>query len=265
MKRSLFIGFSLGLFFIFSAFTGANAATPTLSLSSLDSDNVTVTVNGDADANVLLFFYKQDGTSRLQYLGKTNASGYFSQSVSTSSYSISSESIIYVTVNSQSSAQKTWPIGASSDGSAGALSLSQTGVVMKTGSNLSLNVNNAGTQSLYVLNNSNPQIVNVNISNNTQISLLANTYGQTVVTICTVGTTSNCASVYVTVQNSNASALTFSQSSLTISYGQSSIVNILNSSGSYTIVNNSNPSIIQTSLSGTAIMALNPVPFQLLQ
>lgn len=252
MKKTLF-GLALGIAVLFGLSLSAQAATPTLSLSSLDSDSVQVTVNGDADSNVLLFYYRTDGGSRLQYLGRTNSSGYFSQSVSTSNYSINSESLVYVTVNNQSSAQKTWPIGSSGSGSSGALSLNQNGVVMKVGNTLNVSVYNAGTQSLYLLNNSNPQVANVNISSNTSLNLTANAYGQTVVTVCTVGTTSNCASVYVTVQNANAQALTFSQSTLTVAYSQNSTVTILNGTGNYTIVNNSNPSVIQSSLSGTTI------------
>ena len=188
----------------------------------------------------------------MQYIGQTNSSGYFSGQVSTSNYSITPEGSVYITVNNQNSETKTWPIGSNGTNS-GALSLNQTGVVMKVGNTLNLSVYNAGSQSIYLLNNTNPQVANVNINSNTQINLIANTYGQTVVTVCALGTTSNCASVYVTVQNANATALTFSQNTLTVAYGQSSTVSVLNGSGAYSVVNNSNPSVIQTSLSGSDI------------
>lgn len=252
MKKSLFLALGVAFLVAFAFSNLALAAAPTLNLTGSDSDNVQITVNGDADNNVLLHFTNTSGTSQVQYLGKTNSSGYFSNSVSTSNYSITPESLVYVTVNNQNSEQKTWPIG-SNGTSSGALSLSQTGVVMKVGNSLNLSVYNAGSQSIYLLNNTNPQIANVNINSNTQINLMANTYGQTVVTVCSLGTTSNCASVYVTVQNANATALTFSQSTLTVAYGQSATVSILNGSGAYSVVNNSNPSVISSSLSGSTI------------
>ncbi|MDD2680801.1 MAG: hypothetical protein PHE20_01705 [Patescibacteria group bacterium] len=253
MRKTFLLSLAIAASAVFIFFNPVQAAVPTLSLSSLDSDNVQVTVNGDADAPIFLFFYKTDGTTLMSRIGTTNASGYYSGSISSSNLAISPESIVHVIVNNQNSAQKTWPIGNSNGTSGGALSLSQTGVVMKVANSLNLSVYNAGTQSLYLLNNSNPQIVNVNINSNSQVNLVANTYGQTVVTVCALGTTSNCASVYVTVQNASAQALTFSQSTLTIAYGQSSTVSILNGSGAYTIVNNSNPSVIQSSLSASTI------------
>jgi len=252
MKKNFILSLALGFALLIISAISVQAATPTLSLSGLDSDSVQVTVNGDADANVLLFFYRTDGGTRLQYLGKTNNSGYFSQSVSSSNYNIMAESSVYVTVNNQMSEQKNWPI-TNSNGTGGALSLAQTGVVMKVNDSLNVNVYNAGSQSLYLLNNSNPQVANVNISSNTQLNIKANAYGQTVVTVCVLGTTSNCASVYVTVQNANAQALTFSQSNLTVAHNQNTNVSILSGTGSYTIVNNSNPSIIQASLNNEVI------------
>lgn len=249
-KAFLFVlGFFISaLFFVNSA----QAATPTLSLSNTGSgDNVQVDImGGDANGNVILYYQKTDGTSRLQYLGTTNSSGTYSTTVSTANYSITPSSLVYVMVNGKQSATATWPYTTTTGG---AITLSQTGLVTTVGQSTNLTVNNLGSNLIYLLNNSNPQIANININNN-QLTIIANTYGQTVVTVCVLGTTSNCASTYVTVQNSGATALTFSQSTLTVAYGQNGTVTILNSNGgSYSILNNSNPSVIQASIKDSTI------------
>lgn len=230
---------------------GAQAATPSLSLSTTsDGDYVQLSVtSGDADSSVLFYYHKSAGGLQVRYLGKTNASGNYTNTISTSDYDIIANDLVYVVVNNKQSASVAWPY-VSNNG--GAVTLNKTGLVLTVGGSETLTVSNVGTNVLYLLNNSNPQIANVNISGS-QITIKGNTYGQTVMTVCALGTTSNCASAYVTVQNSGAKTLTFSQSNLTIASGQSSEVTILNSSGNYTILNNSNPSIIQASINNAII------------
>jgi|GEM_PF-1027413 len=242
----------VGGLFLFSNF--AQAATPTLSLANSDGDNVTVTVTGaDPNFSVLMSFQKSTGGNYLQYIGTTNANGNLSTTISTATYSILPSSPIYVKVNNFQSATVSWPYSLTSG--TGAITLNKTGLVMPVGQSSVLTVNNLGSNLLYLLSNSNPQIANINISG-TQVTVTGNTYGQTVFTLCVLGTTSNCASAYVTIQNSGAQALTFSQNSLTIAYNQSSAVSILNgnnNSGAYSVLNNSNPSIVSTSISGSTI------------
>ena len=228
----------------------ASAATPVMTLSNTDGDNVQIDVRGDAGSAVLLSYQKTGGGSYISSIGTTNSSGLFTTTISTATYDVLPGSIVYVKVNNQQSASATWPYTATTSG--GAITLSKTGLILSAGNNTSLTVNNVGTNKLYLLNNSNPQIANVNLSGS-QVTIYANTYGQTVATICVLGTTSNCASAYVTVQNSGATALTLSQSNLTIAYGQSSQVSILNSTGNYTILNNSNPNVITATISNQTI------------
>jgi ferredoxin len=229
----------------------ARAAAPTLSLTTTgDGDNVQLTTSGDPNASVLIYFLKTDGTSRLQYLGTTNASGYYSTTISTATLGVTPDSSVQVKINNQQSSSVNWPYTTVSG--AGAIALSKTGLILRVGETATLSVNNIGSNKIYLLNNSNPQIANINLSGN-QVTIYANTYGQTVATVCVLGTTSNCSSTYITVQNSGATALTFSQSTLTIAYGQSSQVSILNSTSNYTILNNSNPSVITASLSNQTI------------
>ncbi len=91
----------------------------------------------------------------------------------------------------------------------------------------------------------------MSLSNN-QISVSANANGSTVFTVCS-GSASNCASVYVTVQNTGAQLLTFSQSNVTVSIGQTQTISVYGGSGNYTVVSNSNSAIVQASLSGNML------------
>jgi len=241
----------IGGLFAFSNF--AHAAVPLLSLSSGDGDNVNVTVTGDPNSSVLLSYQKSTGGSYLQYIGTTNANGNYSTTISTATYSILPSSPIYIKVNNQQSATVSWPYSLTSG--AGAITFNKTGLVLTVGQAQTLTVNNSGSNLLYLLSNSNPQIANVGISGS-QVTVSPNTYGQTVFTVCALGTTSNCASAYVTVQNSGAQPLTFSQNSLTIAYNQNATVSILNgnnSTGAYSVLNNSNPSIVSTSINGSTL------------
>jgi len=248
MKKLFFLISFLVSGILFTA--TANAATPTLSLSGVNSgDSVEIKVNGDANSGVLFFYQKASGGSYIEALGSTSANGYYSTIISTATYNIMPSSPVYVKVNNQLSATATWPYLAASGG---AITLNQTGLVLTVGQTNNLTVNNLGSQSLYLLSNSNPQIANINLSGS-QVTIIANTYGQTVATVCVLGTTSNCASVYITVQNSGAQALLFSQTNLTIAYGQSSQVTVLNGittngNNAYIILNNSNPSVISASI-----------------
>jgi len=249
MKKLIQLSLVCGILFLLQTAVAA-AATPTMSLYNSDGDNVQINVTGDASSGVLLFYQKSNGASYISSIGTTNTSGSFSTTISTATYDILPSSLVYVKVNNQQSTSAAWPYSLTTSG--GAITLSKTGLILTVGGSTSLTVNNVGSNKLYLLNNSNPQIANVNLNSN-QITVYANTYGQTVATVCVLGTTSNCASTYITVQNAGAKELTLSQSNLTIAYGQSSQVSILNSTGNYTILNNSNPSVITATISSQTI------------
>lgn len=232
------------------------ASTPTLSVSGNgDGDNVTVAVNGDANANVLMGYTKTGVGLQIQSIGTTNSSGYLSATISTSGYGIASGSAVYVydIVNGQQSSQSSsvlWPYG-SSTGTLSTITLSQTGLVLAVGGASTITA--SGSSSLYLSNNSNPSVVNVSISGNS-IAFTGNRYGSAVVTICPQSSSTNCPSVYVTVQNSGAAALTFSQPNPTIAYGQSLSISISGgNTGAYSILNNSNSSYVTASLSGSTV------------
>lgn len=237
----------------FLSFTTLAFATPTISVSGNgDGDKVTVTVNGDANATVLMYFTKTGVGPALQSIGTTNSSGYLSLILSTSTLSIASGSAVHVIINNQTSADVTWPY-TSSTTTTSTITLSQTGVVLNTGASSTITA--TGSSSLYLSNNSNPSIANVSI-NGSSITITGNAYGSTVITVCPQSSSTNCPSVYVTVQSSGASALTFSQANITIAYGQSVPVTVSGGTGIYTILNNSNSANVSATLA-TATITLN--------
>ena len=235
-------------FFNFSQ--SAYAMTPVLSLSATGSgDNVQINVTGDANVSVLLFMGSQSAL-----LGDTNSGGTFSTVVSSATVvpnGIVSNATVYVKTNGFSGSQSnnaSWPYIQSSN-TTSTLTLSQTALLLNAGQTSTIT---ASASYLYLLSNSQPTIANVNF-NASQITVQALTYGSTVVNICVVGSTSNCASITITVQNSSSQQLNFSQNNFSIVSGQSIPVTISGGSGYYTISNNSNSSSIQTSLSGSII------------
>ncbi|MFA6348007.1 MAG: peptidoglycan-binding domain-containing protein [Candidatus Paceibacterota bacterium] len=241
--------------FIFSFFAAivlmsfnsiALAATPILTVASTgNGDLVRITVNGDANSTVLLYYTKTGSGLQISSMGTTDSTGYFSNTISTGTYGMASSSAVYVAVNGQQSISTAWPYTTSST----TLSLSQTGVVLSVGQSSTIT---AGSSSLYLSNNSNAPIANVSISGSS-ITITANSYGSTVVTICSQGSTTNCGSIYVTVQSSGASAITFSQTNVTIAAGQTVPISISGGTGTYSILSNSNAGVIQASITGSIL------------
>ena len=256
LKRSFF-SFIIILFAIFAFAPLAHAVTPTLAVSSTTSgDAVNVYVTGDPNSSVLLFYVKTGSGQQVSAIGSTNASGSLNTTLSASTYTVALNSSVYVTiggVNGVQSPSVTWPT-LSGVSNSNMVSLSQTGLVLSVGQSSVLTASNLGSSSLYLSGNTNPMIANVNISGN-QVTVLANSYGSTVATVCLISSSSNCSSVYVTVQNSSVSPLSFSQNSISLYSGQTISIQINGGSGSYYVSNNSsqNQGTVQTSISGSSV------------
>jgi hypothetical protein len=247
----------LVLLFSFSVRTFASV-TPTLSLAGTgDGDSVQINVTGDPSTSVLFIYTKSGIGQQIGTLGNTDANGNFSTTVSSSSYGIPAGSMVHVVmgnINGLQSSNVAWPTVSSTISNTNMLSLSQTGLVMSIGQSASITASNVNSSSLYLSNNSNPVIANFSVSGS-QITVLANSYGSTTGTVCLINNTSNCGSIYVIVQNSNAQPLTFSQNTVSISSGQTIAIQISGGSGSYSVLNNSsqNNGLVQTSISGGTI------------
>jgi len=226
------------------------AMTPTLTLTTTsDGDTVELTAVGDANANVIFYYTKTGSGLQINYLGKTNSSGSFTVNLSKAAYNITDNSVVYVLVNNLKSNEAAWPYLAA----ASVLTLNQTSVVLPLGQSTALTAYNNGTNVIYLSNNSNPPVANVNISGN-QITISALNYGSSLVTVCAgTGTSPSCASAYVTVQNTGAKAITFSQSSATVAPDSNIAVKVLGGTGTYALLSNSNAGVIRASLSGSTV------------
>lgn len=256
MKKYLTVSLAIAALFIVVPFvcpTRAHASvTPILTVSATGtSDNVQLNVTGDPNASVLLSYVQSGSGSQITSLGTTNASGSFSTTLSSSNYGITSGTIVHVIIggtNGPASANVAWP----AVNSLTALALSPAALVLTAGQSSTVTASNTGGNSLYLSNNSNPQIANASISGNT-VTVTGNTYGTATLTLCTVGTSTNCPTVYVVVEQAGASTLTLSQGSVSLPSGQNLQVTISGGNGSYQIRNNSNPTTVGASLSGSVL------------
>ena len=226
----------------------AFAAAATLSMSATGSgDSVQVTATGDPNSSVILSYNKVNVGPSLFYMGNTDSNGSFSLTISTSTYGANPGDAVSVKINNVQSPSVTWPGTAAGTGT---FTLSQSGVTTSVGQTVNITANNT-SGSVYLSNNSNPPIANVNISGS-QISIIGLTNGSTVATICS-GNSSTCSSVYITVGSTSTQTLTFSINTVTVSPGQSIPITISGGTGTYTVLNNSNSSVIQAGINGSTV------------
>lgn len=230
----------------------AFAMTPSISAYISSGDNVTVTVNGDANSSVVLQYLTNAGIVQMSAIGSTNSSGYFSGTVGTAAYNISPGSLFRVTVNSQQSNTLSWPYTTTSGGSTSALSLSQTSASLSLSQSVTISAYNNNTSALFVSSNTSPSVANVSVNGN-QFTISALNSGSTTITVCSAANSSNCASVSVTVQSSNVNPLTFSQSNVTVAYGQTVTVSVAGGNGTYSITSNTNSAAVQAAVNGSNI------------
>ena len=254
MKHLPYAGMAALFISVFFGLTPVSFAsvTPTLQLSATGTgDAVAVTVTGDPNSSVLLS-YTAVGSSgpQIASLGVTNGNGTFSLTVSSATYSLTSGTLVTALVGGTSgarSASVAWPAVSS----ASSLTLSQNALVIVAGSSTAITATNPGN-GIYLSGNSNPTVVNVGISG-TQITFSGNVAGSSTVTLCQVGNTSGCPTVFVTVEQAGSSLLTLSQVNPSVVVGQNLPITVSGGNGSYYIANNSNPSVIQASMSGSVL------------
>ncbi|MDQ5911971.1 MAG: Alpha-L-rhamnosidase [Patescibacteria group bacterium] len=236
-KISLFIAiFVLGFGLISSTFPQiAHAATPTLAFAQSGTNSIQISVNGDPNQVVNLYYY-QIGSSisnSVGSIGTTNSSGYFSNTLNTGAYNIPAGASVYVVVNGQQSSTATWP---STTG--GSIYLSQSNVIMNQGQSTSVSISGGSGNNYYVNSNSNSSVVGASVSGSV-LTLNALTTGYVNINVCSLGTTTTCAPLAVTVNsswggNNGNNSIYLSQSSITVAPGQTQTVYINNNnSGNY--------------------------------
>jgi ferredoxin len=227
---------------VFSA-SAAYAATPVFSAYYTGSgDSVQINVSGaDPNSSVLL-----ENNFQVHALGTTDSSGSFTTTISTSQYNITPGGVTYVIVDNINSNSLQWPYTVSS----GSFTLSQSSASIGVGQSSVITASVAGP--FFLSSNSSAYVANASLSGN-QITIVGNAAGTTNMSICLVSNTAGCASVAVTVSGSSGSQLTFSQNNLNMPFGQTATVGISGGTGVYAITNNSNPSSVQLTLSGSTL------------
>lgn len=146
---------------------------------------------------------------------------------------------LYVTVNG------------SSYNNGGNLSLSQTSLSLSQSQSIIVSAYNV--PSVYISSNSNPGVVTASVNVN-QVTFYGQSSGSSTVVLCGIST-SNCASVYVTVNGyGGVGNIILSQTSLGLNVGQSATVNVSGNGGyGYYISQNSNPGVVSASFNGSVI------------
>ena len=252
--RKLFL---LSVLLVTFAFSGkVFAMTPTISLSiiSNDSNNVQINVTGDANSGVVLSYYSTSASGpQMKSIGTTNSSGVFSGTIGLSDFNITQNSAVGVFVNGLGSSNISWPYASNSSATTN-LTFNQSSAVLSVGQSSIITASNNGSNSLYLSSNSNPQIANISFSGN-QITVTGLSVGQTTANVCVInsGASSNCASLYIVIQSASSQGLSFSQNNTSIISGQNVQINITGGNGFYQIQNNSNSSIMSTSLNGPVL------------
>jgi hypothetical protein len=223
--------------------------TPTLSVTNSGS-NIQLTVHGDSYSNIQLGYYAPGASTptAVGIIGTTDGSGNFSSTLTYGAYSIPTYSTVYVTVNGINSTGATWP--GSGTGS-GTLALSQTNATLNIGQNITITSSN-GTNLTATVNNS---IVTAN-SNSNQITITGVSYGNATVTICSSNV--GCASVYVTVNSSGTGSLNLSQTNVTLTAGQSTVISSYNGVNLSASSNSSVVNAVPNASNQVTVSGVNP-------
>lgn len=252
--------------FLLLGFRTNAAAVPTFLIASTNNNTQTqITVlNADPNANVVLYYPVNNSYTTLS-LGTTNSTGYFTTTITPSTYNVTAGATSYVSVDGAQSQSQTWPTySAASSNTSGTLSLSQNTVNVTAGQSITVTaystVPNIGT--LSAPTNTTPSVASVSLSGSL-ITVAGLNTGSTNITIC--ASSVGCNNMYVIVQQAgtpisqtqtqSSSALSFSQTSATLSVGQSQIIT-LSGPGGYYVSSNSNPASVSVSLSGS-LLTLN--------
>lgn len=144
-------------------------------------------------------------------------------------------------------------IGTFSAPSALAVTLSQTSVTVGLGQ--SVVVTAQGSAGVYLLSNPNSTVASV-VTSGTQITVTGTQLGSTTVSLCLVGSATDCANLYVTVQSAAvvvaSSTLSFSPTAPALSTGQTISVAISGGSGYY-VSGNSNSSIASATIGSSTL------------
>lgn len=234
--------------------TTVYAATPTLSVSG-SGDVAQLRITATPRTDVWLKYGDTSGASRSQWIGTTDSEGYFSSTLNASEIGVALGSQVYVMLGSTTSGARSaavsWPTPTSAQ-----ISLPFDKLTIGLSQSTVVPVFTSDSNSVYVksLNGSSVSAV----TNGGIMTVTGQSIGQTVVTVCRSGSTSNCKDLTVTVQSggntTTGQSFQFSPASPVVTVGQSTTVTISGLvSNSFYISANSNPSIAQVNITNNAI------------
>ncbi len=240
---------------LFGGLPVTNASAPTLSVYSAGSDSVQITVNGDPNASVVLYYYQTNYSyTQSQYIGSTNYSGYFSTTVSSPFYNISSGSSVYVVVNNQQSQSVSWPyVYSNYYGHGESISLNQSNVSVGIGQSTTVTI--SGGNMPYGMYPNSPNLYQAVIGENT-LTLTGQNIGSDSLKICSSNSTTSCATLYITINNNSGynynNLISLSQNNISLNVGGSNSISIYGNGGYY-VSNNSNSNIATANINGSTL------------
>lgn len=254
MKKILLFVALFAAFFSLIGFNSAKAATPTLSLTNTGSTIFFYLSSAPSYSTVDISYVNPGSnlpTTITNTNWQTNSSGSFSTTIDANSYNILSGASVYATVGGQ---QSSWVTFNNSGSNSGNFYLSQSSLTLAQGQSSQVTAYNT-SGSIYLSSNTNSGVASSSVSGNT-ITIYAGSQGSTTMSFCG-NYQSSCATLYVTVSGgSSGNQLTFSNSNPSLTANQSQSVNIYSSySGSYSyyVSNNTNSSVVDTSISGSSL------------
>lgn len=150
----------------------------------------------------------------------------------------------------------------------GLITFSQSSVVLNVGQSISVSIFNNFNQfnnSYYISSNSNNSIVSASISGNT-LNLLGLTAGSTSIVVCNSFNSTNCGTLFVTVNGNMSGNVVLSQNTITMTIGQSAFITAYNSTGgnflnSVYIASNTNSSVAFAAVNSGNQIGINAVGF----
>lgn len=260
----------------------ALAANPVLSANYQGSGSGSVQINvtnGNSFSQINLYTRQSSSLwTVVNNIGQTDSNGYFTMSLSMAGDGSSSPLQLYVIVGGlQSPTVSVYPNGGSGGcnyncGNSYGLLLSQSNVSLNIGQSMAVTIsnnnynlstgsgpygNNYYYNSYYISSNFNSSVATASVSG-TQLTVYGSQSGNTTIMVCSSG--SACASLYVTVSGNScgyygcSNNLSLSQTSVSLTTGQSASVTANNSSGgSLYISSNTNSSVVSVSISGSVI------------
>ena len=231
LSKSLILGLFVSLLIGFSS--RALAYSPNLSVYSANGGGTTVSITGgQPNASVVISYIPSGSSLTSTVTGETDYSGSLTTMINSAISSQITATVAGQQVYANNNGGCTY-----SGCNTGGLTLSQTSLSLNVGQTASVTATYSVynySNSLYISSNSNSSVASAVASGN-QITVYGVSSGSTTISVCGSSGSSSCASLYVTVSGYNngctyygcsVGGLTLSQTSLSLTAGQTSYVTV---------------------------------------